>query len=128
MDLVVQPKSLGGQTQDRKGSGEKNRTKVIMGALVPLMFFFVFVLGIAQSSITIKTYADAKKAQDTSYNFSIFTLAFSLIGMLISGGMIFSAIKGPAAAPDAVPAAAANNSKLVAKLENLAEQIKQKAN
>lgn len=98
-----------------------------MGALVPLMFFIVFVLGIAQSSITIKTYADAKKAQDTSYNFSIFTLAFSLIGMLISGGMIYSAVKGPAAAPDAVPAAAAVNNKLAVKLENLVEQIKQKA-
>jgi hypothetical protein len=99
-----------------------------MGALVPLMFFFVFVLGIAQSSITIKMYLDTKKATDTSYNFSIFTLAVSIIGMLISGGMIYSDIKGPAAAPDAVPASAANNNKLVAKLENLAEQIKQKGN
>jgi len=100
-----------------------------MDALVPMMFFFVFVLGIAQSSITIKTYADAKKAQDGSYKFSIFTLVFSIIGMLISGGMIYRAVKGPAAAaPNAGPAAASTNNKLAAKLENLAEQIKQKGN
>jgi hypothetical protein len=100
-----------------------------MSALVPLMFFFVFVLGIAQSSIIIKTYADAKKAQDTSYNFSIFTLVFSIIGMLISGFMTYKAVKGtPTAAPNVAPAVASSNNKLAAKLENLAEQIKQKAN
>lgn len=98
-----------------------------MGALVPLMFFIVFILGIAQSSITLKTYADTKKAQDTNYKFSIFTLVFSILGMLVSGFMTYRAVKGPAVTPDVAAAPAANN-KLAAKLENLAEQIKQKAN
>ena len=89
------------------------------------MFFFVFILGIAQSAITLKTYADTKKAQDSNYNFSIFTLVFSIVGLLVSGFMAFKATKGQSAA---APAPAANaNAKLAVKLENLAEQIKQKA-
>jgi hypothetical protein len=86
------------------------------------MFFIVFILGIAQSAITLKTYADTKKAQDTNYKFSIFTLVFSILGLLISGFTMYRAVKGPAATVTEAPA----NNKLAAKLENLAEQIKQK--
>ena len=92
------------------------------------MFFFVFVLGIAQSSITIKTYTDAKKAQDSSYKFTIFTLVFSIIGMLISGFMTYSALKGTSSVNANATAGSQTNvdNKLATKLENLAEQIKQK--
>jgi len=90
-----------------------------------MMFFIVFILGIAQSAITLKTYADTKKAQDSNYKFSIFTLVFSILGLLVSGFMAFRAMKG--SAPPA-PTANAVNAKLATKLENLAEQIKQKAN
>ena len=95
-----------------------------MSVLVPLMFFIVFILGIAQSAITLKTYADTKKAQDVNYKFSIFTLVFSILGLLVSGFMVYRGAKGPASV--AVAEAPAANNKLAAKLENLAEQIKQK--
>jgi hypothetical protein len=101
-----------------------------MGAMVPMMFFIVFILGIAQSAITLKTYADTKKAQDSNYKFSIFTLVFSILGLLVSGFMAYRAVKGTAVsvpAANAANAVATNNAKLVNKLENLAEQIKQKA-
>jgi len=99
-----------------------------MGALVPLMFFIVFVLGIAQSAITLKTYADTKKTQDTNYKFSIFTLVFSILGLLVSGFMAFRAMKGSAAPAAVNNAVATNNANLANKLESLAEQIKRKAN
>lgn len=95
-----------------------------MSVLAPLMFFIVFILGIAQSAITLKTYADTKKAQDVNYKFSIFTLVFSILGLLVSGFMVFRGAKGPAAAAAPAP----TNNKLATQLENLAEQIKQKAN
>lgn len=77
-----------------------------MSVLVPLMFFIVFILGIAQSAITLKTYADTKKAQDTSYKFSIFTLVFSILGLLVSGFMIYKNGK-PVNASSAVSGAVA---------------------
>jgi hypothetical protein len=95
--------------------------------LVPIMFFILFILGIAQSAITLKTYADTKKAQDSNYKFSIFTLIFSIFGLLISGGMAYMAGKGSAGPATANNAVEATN-KLASKLNNLAEQIKQKAN
>lgn len=95
--------------------------------LVPIMFFIVFILGIAQSAITLKTYADTKKAQDVNYKFSIFTLVFSILGLLVSGGMIYMAGKGSAGPATANNAVEATN-KLANKLDDLAEQIKQKSN
>jgi hypothetical protein len=64
-----------------------------MSVLVPVLFFIVFILGIAQSAITLKTYADTKKAQDANYKFSIFTLVFSILGLLMSGFMIYKDAK-----------------------------------
>ena len=84
-----------------------------MSVLVPVMFFIVFILGIAQSAITLKTYADTNKAQDTNYKFSIFTLVFSVLGLLVSGFMIYKGAKPVANrkmnvnAPSAVAGAAA---------------------
>ena len=67
-------------------------------ALMPMMFFIICIFGIAQSSITIKTYLDTKKAKDTSFNFSAFILTVSLLGLLVSGFMTYKAFKGPATA------------------------------
>jgi hypothetical protein len=66
-------------------------------ALMPIVFFIICIFGIAQSSITIKTYMDTKKAKDTNFNFSAFILSVSLIGLLTSGFMTYKAIKGGAA-------------------------------
>jgi hypothetical protein len=67
-------------------------------ALMPMVFFIICIFGIAQSSITIKTYMDTNKAKDTNFNFSAFILSLALIGLLASGFMTYKAFKGGAAA------------------------------
>lgn len=102
-------------------------------ALMPMMFFIICIFGIAQSSITIKTYLDTKKAKDTSFNFSAFILTASLLGMLVSGFMTYKAFKGPAAANAAAEAAVAKPNLgaqqmgLANKLENVAANAAQRA-
>ena len=71
-------------------------------ALMPIVFFIICIFGIAQSSITIKTYLDTKKEKDTNFNFSAFILSVSIIGLLASGYMSYKAFKG--ATPTAVTA------------------------
>jgi heme/copper-type cytochrome/quinol oxidase subunit 2 len=92
--------------------------------MVPVLFFLVFILAIAQSAITLKTYADTKKEQDSNYKFSIFFLIFSILGLLVSGFMVYKAGKGDPSPNNA----AAATTQLANKLNNLAEQIKQKNN
>jgi hypothetical protein len=65
-------------------------------ALMPMIFFIICIFSIAQSSITIKTYLDTKKAKDSSFNFSAFILTVSLLGLLVSGFMTYKAFKGKA--------------------------------
>lgn len=65
-------------------------------ALMPIVFFIICIFGIAQSSITVKTYMDTKKAKDTNFNFSAFVLSVSIIGLLASGYMTYKAVKGGA--------------------------------
>lgn len=109
-------------------------------ALMPMMFFIICIFGIAQSSITIKTYLDTKKAKDTSFNFSAFILTVSLLGMLVSGFMTYKAFKGKAgnsanagaanaAAEAAVakPNLGAQQMGLANKLENVAANAAQRA-
>ena len=71
-------------------------------ALMPMMFFIICIFGIAQSSITIKTYMDTKKAKDANFNFSAFILSVSLIGLMASSYMSYKAFKGGASV-NAVP-------------------------
>ena len=87
-----------------------------------MLFFIICILGIAQSSITIKMYLDTNKTKDSSFNFSAFILSISLFGLLVSGYMTYRAVTGDA--PTETPTNAGNQ--LATKLENLAEQIKQK--
>lgn len=63
-------------------------------ALTPFIFFIICIFGIAQSSITIKTYMDTNKEKDTNFNFSAFILSVSIIGLLASGFMTYRAFKG----------------------------------
>jgi hypothetical protein len=76
-------------------------------ALVPLVFFVICIFGIAQSSITVKTYLDTNKEKDSNFNFSAVILTASIIGLLASGYMAFKAFKGGngATAPAVVAAA-----------------------
>ena len=65
-------------------------------AMIPMIFFVICIFGIAQSSITVKTYLDTKKAKDSSFNFSAIVLTVSIIGLLASGFMLYKAFKGGA--------------------------------
>jgi len=110
-------------------------------ALMPIVFFIICIFGIAQSSITIKTYLDTKKEKDTNFNFSAFILSVSIIGLLASGYMSYKAFKGgnaPAAVAAAGPTAAsevagsqtnlgAQEMGLANKLENVAANAASRA-
>jgi hypothetical protein len=65
-------------------------------AMIPMVFFVICIFGIAQSSITVKTYLDTKKAKDSNFNFSAIVLTASIIGLLASGFMSYKAFKGGA--------------------------------
>lgn len=67
-------------------------------ALMPIVFFIICIFGIAQSSITVKTYLDTKKTKDANFNFSAFILSVSILGLLVSGFMTYKAVKGGASA------------------------------
>jgi preprotein translocase subunit SecF len=77
-------------------------------AAIPLAFFLICIFGIAQSSITVKTYLDTKKTKDSNFNFSAIVLTISIIGLLASGFMSYKAFKGGASMNAAANAAAAN--------------------
>jgi hypothetical protein len=110
-------------------------------ALMPIVFFIICIFCIAQSSITIKTYLDTKKAKDANFNFSAFILSVSLIGLLASGYMTYKATMGGAtpaanATPVATPASGVAGSQtnlgaqemgLANKLENVAANASQRA-
>ena len=107
-------------------------------ALMPIVFFIICIFGIAQSSITVKTYMDTKKAKDSNFNFSAFVLTISLIGLLGSGYMAYKAFKGGPATNAAVATAAsgvagsqtnlgAQEMGLANKLENVAANAASKA-
>lgn len=71
-------------------------------AMIPLIFFIISIIGIAQSSITVKTYLDTNKEKDSNFNFSALILTISIIGLLASGFFAFKAFKGPSAATPVV--------------------------
>ena len=71
--------------------------------MIPLVFFLIAIFGIAQSSITIKTYMDTNKEKDSNFNFSALILTISIIGLLASGFFAFKAFRGPAVATSAAP-------------------------
>ena len=107
-------------------------------ALMPMVFFIICIFGIAQSSITIKTYMDTKKAKDANFNFSAFILSVALIGLLASGFMTYKAFKGGAvaAAPNTTAASEVAGSQtnigaqelgLANKLENVAANAASRA-
>jgi len=104
-------------------------------ALMPIVFFIICIFGIAQSSITVKTYLDTKKAKDVNFNFSAFILSASLLGLLVSGFTAYKAIKGGGApATTAASEVAGSQTNLGAqelglanKLENVAANASQRA-
>ena len=104
-------------------------------ALMPMIFFIICIFSIAQSSITIKTYLDTKKAKDSSFNFSAFILTVSLLGLLVSGFMTYKAFKGKAGnsanasaeAAVAKPNVSAQQMGLANQLENVAANAASRA-
>ena len=102
---------------------------------MPIVFFIICIFGIAQSSITVKTYMDTKKAKDSNFNFSAFVLTISLLGLLGSGYMTYKAVKGGAApATTAASEVAGSQTNIGAqelglanKLENVAANAASKA-
>jgi hypothetical protein len=104
-------------------------------ALIPIVFFIICIFGIAQSSITVKTYMDTKKAKDANFNFSAFVLSVSIIGLLASGYMTYKAVQG-GATPATTAASEVAGSKtnigtqelgLANKLENVAANAASRA-
>ena len=91
-------------------------------ALVPIVFFIICIFGIAQSSITIKTYLDTNKDKDTNFNFSAFILSVSIIGLLVSGGMAYKAFKGATPTAATVNAGATAASEVAGSNTNLGAQ------
>lgn len=99
-------------------------------AAIPLAFFVICIFGIAQSSITVKTYLDTKKEKDSNFNFSAIILTVSIIGLLASGSMAYKAFKSAPAtngmavvAPTAASEAAGSNTNLGAKEMGLANKL-----
>jgi len=66
--------------------------------LIPIVFFVISIAGIAQSSITIKTYLDTNKEKDTNFNFSAVILAVSIISLIVSGFFAYNAYNAPTGA------------------------------
>ena len=92
---------------------------------MPILFFIICIFGIAQSSITVKTYLDTQKEKDSNFNFSAFILTVSLIGLLASGYMSYKAFKGGNVAPMNIAVANAGTtaaSEVVGSQTNLGNQ------
>jgi hypothetical protein len=77
------------------------------GAIIPAIFFCVAVFGIAQSAITINAYLTTNKPKDSSFNFSIAVMVFSVFLLFGGGYFIYKAFTGgDEAAEESVEAAA----------------------
>jgi hypothetical protein len=91
-------------------------------AMIPMAFFVICIFGIAQSSITVKTYLDTKKAKDSSFNFSAIMLTVSIIGLLASGFMTYKAFKSGNAPAVTANAGATAASEVAGSQTNLGAQ------
>jgi hypothetical protein len=91
-------------------------------AMIPMIFFVICIFGIAQSSITVKTYLDTKKAKDSSFNFSAIMLTVSIIGLLASGFMSYKAFKSGNAPAVTANAGATAASEVAGSQTNLGAQ------
>jgi hypothetical protein len=63
-------------------------------AAIPTMFFCVAIFGIAQSAITINAYLTTNKPKDTSFNFSLAVMVFSIFMLFGGGYFIYKAFAG----------------------------------
>ena len=69
--------------------------------ILPMVFMCLAILLVAQTSITIRSYASTGKAKDTNYYWSVFVLVISIIGLLASFYMIYKASTGVSIVGDA---------------------------
>jgi len=63
-------------------------------AAIPGVFFCVAIFGIAQSAITINAYLTTNKPKDTSFNFSVAVMVFSIFMLFGGGYFIYKAFTG----------------------------------
>jgi hypothetical protein len=68
----------------------------IKEAAVPLVLFVVAICGIAQSAITVNAYLTSGKPKDSSYNFSMAILVFSIFLLFGSGYFAYKKFSGEA--------------------------------
>ena len=78
------------------------------------IFFFLSIIIISTSAITIYTYNKDKKAKDVNYWWSVACLVCALIGLLISGFMFYKSGKNEYASYVAAMGSAAPAPKVVA--------------
>ena len=62
--------------------------------ILPMVFLCLAILLVAQTSITIRSYASTGKAKDTNYYWSVFVLVISIIGLLASFFLMYKASTG----------------------------------
>jgi magnesium-transporting ATPase (P-type) len=61
--------------------------------LTAFIFFFLSVIIISNTSITIYTYMKEKKAHDANYWWSVTCLVFAILGLIISGFIFYKSGK-----------------------------------
>ena len=72
--------------------------------ILPMVFLCLAILLVAQTSITIRSYAWTGKAKDTNYYWSVFVLVISIIGLFASFYLIYKASTGVGIVGDATGA------------------------
>jgi len=72
--------------------------------ILPMVFLCLAILLVAQTSITIRSYASTGKAKDTNYYWSVFVLVISIIGLFASFYLIYKASTGVGIVGDATGA------------------------
>lgn len=77
--------------------------------IIAIVVLIIAIFGAAQSAIALKTYNDANRTKDVSYNFSIFILVLSIMVILGSMTYMFMGLKAPPMQP---PSAVAGSTTL----------------
>lgn len=88
-------------------------------AAIPTIFFCVAIFGIAQSAITINAYLTTNKPKDSSFNFSVAVMVFSVCMLFGGGYFIYKAFTGGAEEGAEAVAEAAAEAAAEAKLGGL---------
>lgn len=80
----------------------------IKDAAIPMILFFVAILAIAQSAISINSYLTTNKPKDSGFKFSMAVLVISICVLFGSGYFTYKAFTGGAEGAEGVEAAEAD--------------------